>query len=104
MESDASGPPDWREWRRRRGLGLQQAGWKKSDIALAGDVTKGAVSQWLTTARRGGAAALRSHPAPGAAPRLTAEQRQQIPDLLWHGAEAYGFRGEVWTCARVARV
>jgi hypothetical protein len=27
-----------------------------------------------------------------------------IPELLWHGAEAYGFRGEVWTCARVAVV
>jgi hypothetical protein len=27
-----------------------------------------------------------------------------IPEFLWHGPEAYGFRGEVWTCARVARV
>ena len=27
-----------------------------------------------------------------------------IPDFLAHGAEAYGFRGEVWTCARVAQV
>jgi transposase len=27
-----------------------------------------------------------------------------IPDFLWHGAEAYGFRGDVWICARVAWV
>lgn len=27
-----------------------------------------------------------------------------IPELLWRGPEADGFRGEVWTCARVARV
>jgi hypothetical protein len=27
-----------------------------------------------------------------------------IPEFLWHGPEAYGFRGEVWTRARVARV
>jgi transposase len=26
-----------------------------------------------------------------------------IPEFLWHGAEAYGFRGEVWTCARIGR-
>jgi transposase len=26
-----------------------------------------------------------------------------LPDFLWHGAEAYGFRGEVWICNRVAR-
>jgi hypothetical protein len=25
-----------------------------------------------------------------------------VPELLSHGAEAYGFRGEFWTCARVA--
>jgi hypothetical protein len=27
-----------------------------------------------------------------------------IPEFLWHGPEAYGFRGQVWTCARIARV
>jgi transposase len=27
-----------------------------------------------------------------------------LPDFLSHGAEAYGFRGEVWTCVRVALV
>jgi transposase len=27
-----------------------------------------------------------------------------VPDLLSHGAEAYGFRGDVWTCERVAGV
>jgi len=27
-----------------------------------------------------------------------------IPEFLSHGPEAYGFRGQVWTCARVAAV
>ncbi len=27
-----------------------------------------------------------------------------LPDCLWHGPEAYGFWGEVWTCARIAKV
>jgi transposase len=27
-----------------------------------------------------------------------------IPNFLTHGAEVYGFGGEVWTCARVAHV
>jgi hypothetical protein len=27
-----------------------------------------------------------------------------IPEFLRHGAEANGFRGDVWTCARVAKV
>src|SRR5512135_87418 len=27
-----------------------------------------------------------------------------IPEFLWHGPEAYGFHGQVWTRARIARV
>lgn len=27
-----------------------------------------------------------------------------IPEFLWHGPEAYGFRGSRWTCGRVAKV
>jgi transposase len=36
--------------------------------------------------------------------RLSEEQRAELPELLKRGAPAYGFRGEVWTCARVAQV
>ena len=37
-----------------------------------------------------------------APPRLSEEQRAKLPELLEQGAEAHGFRGEVWTCERVA--
>jgi transposase len=36
--------------------------------------------------------------------KLTPDQLHLVPELLSHGAEAYGFRGELWTCARVAAV
>lgn len=49
-------------------------------------------------------AALQRRPPPGLPPRLTVEQRGQIPALLAQGAEAHGFRGEVWTATRVAEV
>lgn len=39
-----------------------------------------------------------------AAVGLTPGQFRLIPDFLWHGAESYGFRGEVWTCERVVGV
>ncbi len=55
-------------------------------------------------AQEAGAEALRAHPRPGRPARLREEQRKLIPDFLWHGAEAYSFRGNVWTCARVAQV
>jgi transposase len=104
MDPTSVEPHDWKEWRRRRALHLKQQGWKQRDIAAALGVTEGAVSRWLATAQRDGATALLSHPAPGPVPKLTPAQQRLIPDFLWHGAEAYGFRGDVWTCARVARV
>ena len=30
--------------------------------------------------------------------KLSEEQKRLITDFLWHGPEAYGFRGEVWMC------
>jgi transposase len=97
-------PGDWREWRRLRALHLKQPGWYQRDIAEALGVSEEAVSRWLARARAGGPQALRSRTAPGRPPKLSPAQRRLIPEFLWHGAEAYGFRGEVWTCARVARV
>ncbi len=96
---------DWREGRRRRAWELRQAGWKHAEIAAALGVTRGAVSQWLTRARvEGVEEGLRAHPASGRPPKLTPEQRAQLPALLDRGAEAYGFRGQVWTCKRVGEV
>jgi transposase len=87
-----------------RALDLARQGWKQRDIAVALDASEGAVSRWLAAARRGGPEALRSHPGPGPSAKLTPEQFRLTPDCLWHGAEAYGFRGDVWTCERVAGV
>src|SRR5215217_4040301 len=35
---------------------------------------------------------------------VSEEQRAKVPELLERGAEAHGFRGEAWTCERVAIV
>jgi transposase len=88
-----------------RALELHQQGWIQRDIAAALGATESAVSQWLASARHGGPEALASHTdRRGVHPKLTPEQVRLIPDFLWHGAEAYGFRGDVWTCDRVAGV
>ena len=95
---------DWREERRKRAWQLKEQGWKQKDIATALGVSEGAVSQWLKRGQEGGVEALNAHPPKGMTPRLTKEQKAQIPALLAKGAEAYGFRGEVWTASRVAVV
>lgn len=83
---------------------LKQVGWNQAQIAVALDVGEGTVSRWMARARRDGPTGLLAHPVPGRPPKLEPEQIRLIPDFLAHGAEAYGFGGEVWTCARVAQV
>jgi transposase len=97
-------PTDWREWRRLRALRLKQQGWCQRTIAEALDVSEETVSRWVARARNCGPEALYGHPGTGRPAKLSRAQKQMIPDFLWHGAEAYGFRGEIWTCARIAKV
>ena len=101
LSSQAS---DWREGRRLRAFELKQRGWKQTQIADALGVTEGAVSQWMKRATEEGVEGLRHKPPPGATPRLSEQERAKLPELLAQGAEAHGFRGEVWTCERVAIV
>jgi transposase len=95
---------DWREGRRLRAFELKERGWKQTDIADALGVSEGAVSQWMKRAREKGVEGLRHKPPPGAPPRLSEDERARLPELVARGAEAHGFRGDVWTCERVAEV
>jgi transposase len=77
------------------------------EIAEAMGVTPGAVSQWLRWARVGGIQGLRHRirlRRTGVPPRLTPQEKAQIPRLLEVGAEVLGFRGDIWACGRIAQV
>lgn len=104
MSKNKSHTTNWKERRRFHALKLKCNGWKQKDIATALDVSKGAVSQWMKTATEEGEENLQARPHTGRIPELTFAEKQLIPDLLSHGAEAYGFRGDIWTCSRVRKV
>lgn len=95
---------DAREWRRLQALALKRQGWFQREIAVALGTSEVSVSHWMARAREGGAEALLARPSPGHPSKLSPAQRDLIPEFLWHGPEAYGFRGQVWTCARIAAV
>jgi len=103
----AKNKPDtsnWKEQRRLQALSLKHEGWKQKDIATALGVTKSAVSQWVAIADQAGEIGLQARPHSGRPPELTWAQKRLIPEFLSHGAEAYGFRGAVWTSLRVGKV
>jgi transposase len=83
---------------------LSQDGWTQGEIAEALGVGRPSVCLWLRTARESGPDTLHGRLRAGPQGKLLPGQRYLIADFLWHGAEAYGFRGDVWTCARVAKV
>lgn len=94
----------WKEKRRCHAQKLAGQGWKQKDIAVALDVSKGAVSQWLKISKQEGRSGLLARAHTGRPPELADEEKLLIPDYLSHGAESYGFRGEVWTCRRVRKI
>ena len=104
LDDSTHQPQDWKEERRRRALELKASGWPQKLIAEAFGVSEAAVSKWVRRARHLGATAWQAQPRGGARPKLPPNQLNLLPDLLSHGAEAYGFRGEVWTCAHLASV
>jgi transposase len=102
--ANSSEARDWLEGRRLRAYALAQAGWQQQEIAEALGVSKGAVSQWMKRVREGGVTGLKRQPAPGAESKLSTEQLARLPEVLGRGAEAHGFRGDVWTYERIRTV
>jgi transposase len=94
----------WKEKRRCHAQKLAEQGWKQKEIAMALEVSKGAVSQWLKIPKQEGRAGLLARAHTGRPPELADEEKRLIPDYLSQGAESYGFQGEVWTCRRVRKM
>jgi transposase len=70
-------------------------------------MSKGVVSKWLNRLNRLKSewiVGLRHAPASGSQPKLSAEQLAQVPQVLAQGAEAFGYREQVWTTRRGADV
>ncbi len=88
---------DLATWKRARAVRGYVDGEKVVDIRKALRVRRGTVNQWLRWYEVMGAEGLRTGKAPGAAPRLSVEQREELSRTIEGGPLAAGFTTGVWT-------
>ena len=92
------------EARRRRAAEYFHARKPLPEIADLVGVHLSSVKRWKRAWKDGGLRALAAKPHPGPSPKLSADQKRKLVDLLKAGPAAAGYRTDLWTCRRVADV
>lgn len=95
--AEAKQAGDLETWRRAKAV-LAYIGGRRV-IALSDEVgvTRGSINRWLQWYDVAGTDGLRPRVAPGAAPRLTQDQRDELIAVVEAGPQAVGFTSGVWT-------
>jgi transposase len=99
-----AGTPEQLEQRRRRAIAQVKAGQTLSAVARQLSASVSSVHRWWQAYTRAGVRGLRPKPIPGRPSRLSAVQKQQLVTLLGRGPLRAGYRTDLWTLPRVARV
>src|SRR5438105_12205622 len=82
---------DLATWRRAKAVLEYIGGRSVEELASLVEVDRSSVSRWLIWYDAQGPEGLRTKRAPGAAPRLTAKQRDELVELIEAGPMAAGF-------------
>jgi transposase len=88
---------DLATWRRTKAVLEYMAGRSVEELASFLEVGRSSVSRWLIWYDVQGPEGLRTKKAPGAAPRLMAQQRDELVGLIEAGPMAAGFTTGLWT-------
>ena len=98
------GSADLLEDRRRRALALLDAGHSLNEVGRRIGCNASSVMRWRDARRRGGSGALRVRFSPGRPWKLDEARRKRLVRLLVKGPQAYGYRTNLWTTARIAEL
>jgi len=90
------------ERRRHRAVRAVADGLTRATVAAVLGVHYKTVARWVRAARQAGG--LDAKPQRGPTPGLTDAHLRTLEGLLGQGAKAHGWRNELWTAARVARL
>jgi transposase len=99
-----SGSPDQLEKRRRRAVQFLKAGRTLSAVARQVEASVSSVFRWWQAYQRAGQRGLRPRPTPGRPARLSEAQRRTLVKRLVQGPLHAGYRTDVWTLARIAKL
>ena len=92
------------EVRRRIAAKLLEEGKGIREVARLVGASPSAVHGWKHAMAEGGQEALKAKPHPGRTAKLSAEQKEELEQLLLDGPLAAGFPTDLWTLGRVAEV
>ena len=98
------GSADLLEDRRRRALALVDSGCSLNEAARRIGCGASSVMRWYHARRRGGEKALRVRFSPGRPLKLRPKQLKRLIQLLLKGPMTRGYRTNLWTTARIARL
>ncbi len=88
---------DLATWRRAKAVLGYISGKRVSVMAEELDVTRGSINRWLQWYDVSGVDGLRTKAIPGAAPRLSPEQKAELTAVVEAGSQAAGFTSGMWT-------
>lgn len=88
---------DLATWRRAKAITDYMEGVRVVELAKQLDVARSAINTWLRAYETEGIEGLKTGKPPGATPRLTREQQDELKDALKAGPQAAGFTSGVWT-------
>ncbi len=92
------------ERRRARAARLFRAGKKQAEVARSLGVSRQSARRWFVAFLKGGAKELKGAGRAGRKPRLDARQLAKIDAALRRGAKGHGFKTDLWTLPRIAKV
>ena len=92
------------ERRRARAAQLFRAGKKQAEVARSLRVSRQSVSRWFLSFLKGGVKELKGAGRAGRKPRLDARQLGRVDAALRLGAKGHGFKTDLWTLPRIAKV